>query len=300
MPHPLLGEVAPLAPLLIPVGEIVMWAVFLALCLGCVYLVKALLGNAAGVLGKIPVVGGWIDSGLTSVEQKAVSWLAQGAAHADAQMGAALHELARVVDWLGEEIRRHANLIELLAGVLGGSAGVALLSRVEGSLVRRIGGVEATVVGALRRLGVAEDRLARGIGADVLPRIRSLDRELAHVIEPEVDALRARARELEDGALRTFRWIKAHPNALASAAFAGAVAWALARLGAGWTRCNNWNKIGKHVCGLPTNLIEDVLGLSLALLAVVDPVAIAEAAITTEDAIGGIVEKVATLHDQAG
>src|SRR5690348_8406728 len=108
----LTGEVAPLAPLLIPLGEVLVWAVAFALCLLCVYLAKALFGAANSAVGWIPLFGRIATRSLTSIEHKIVSFMSEAAASTDAKMGAALHELARVIDWIGEEIDRHANLIQ--------------------------------------------------------------------------------------------------------------------------------------------------------------------------------------------
>ncbi len=80
----------------------------------------------------------------------------------------------------------------------------------------------------------------------------------------------------------------------------GALTVALSAIGASWIRCRNWNRIGKHVCGLSSTLIEDLLGFSFALLAVIDPVAIAEAAIGVEDAAHGLIEKMAELNPERG
>jgi hypothetical protein len=263
-------EVAPLAPLLIPIGELLLWGVALAVCLGVVYFAKAFFGLAGGLLGKLPVVGGWIDSGLTSIEHKIVSTMSSAAAASDAKVGAAFHELARVIDWIGHEIASHANLIHTLATIITGQAFADQLMHVYRLLTSRIGVIEHDVNIAIRRVNVAEKRLAHGIGADVLPRVKAIEGEFAHVIEHDLASLRARERALEDGALNTFRWIKTHPLALASTAFAGAVAIALQRLGGSWIRCNRWNRIGKQVCGVDANLIEGLLGLTFTALAISD------------------------------
>lgn len=44
-------------------------------------------------------------------------------------------------------------------------------------------------------------------------------------------------------------------------AFAGAVAFALARLGVSWVRCNNVKRVGRNLCGMSPRAINDLLGL---------------------------------------
>lgn len=296
----LIGEVAPLAPLLIPLGEVLLWAVFFGLCIGCAYLARAFFGTAAGAVSWIPWAGKILSTSLASVEHKLVSILSGAAASADAKMGAALHQLARVIDWMGEEIDRHANLIELLAGILAGSAGIGLVQKAIADLLRHSKAVEATATRALHTTITVTRTIRVGIGHDVLPRLRAAEHEIGGVIAHDLPGIRAADRAIFRGIDDLRKWVRTHALTAGTLAFTAAVAWALARLGAGWTRCNNWNKIGKHVCGLPTNLIEDLLGLSLAFLAVVDPVVIADAAIASENTINGLVEKIATLHDSAG
>ncbi len=258
-------EVAPLAPLLIPLAEILVWSVALAVCLLVVYFAKAFFGLAGGVLGKLPVVGGWIDSGLTSVEHKIVATMSGAAASADARMGSAFHQLARVIDWLGHEIAAHANLINTLATILLGTNIAADIQLALRGFREVVKGVEAAAHMAVRQIVTLEKTVRRGIAIDVTPRIRSLEREVSHVVEHDIAGLRARERTLEDGALKTFRWIRAHPAAIASTAFTGAIAWALARLGIGWARCNTWNKLGKGWCGMNPTMLESLISGALVV-----------------------------------
>lgn len=81
------------------------------------------------------------------------------------------------------------------------------------------------------------------------------------VLEGEYTDLWKRTKAIEDGAVKTWDWIKAHPVGVAATAFAGAVAIALDRLGFGWIRCPGVGRVGNAVCGLPANLLEDLLGL---------------------------------------
>ncbi len=264
------AEVAPLAPLLIPIGEILLWGVALGVCLGVVYFAKAFFGLAGGLLGKLPVVGGWIDSGLTSIEHKIVATMSAAAASCDAKIGAAFHTLARVVDWIGHEINAHANLIYTLTSLILGQNAAAGLRAFVNLLTHRLITAEANALHALRRANVADARSAHNHMDVVLPRIQTAERGLIGTIEHDIAGLRARERALEDGAINTWRWIKTHPLSLASSAFAGAVAIALQRIGGSWIRCNNWNRIGKQVCRSPLSDIEGVLGLFATAAVVAD------------------------------
>lgn len=266
--HVLTGEVAPLAPLLIPIGEIVVWAVALALCLLCVYLAKALFGTASSAVGWIPLFGKVVSRSLTSIEQKIVSFMSEAANAADVKMGAAFHQLARVVDWLGQEIARHANLIELLAGLIAGQAGIGLVASALQNMLHHANAAKAVANQALHKAVAVGHAVERGIGADVLPRIRTLDRELGRVIGLDIPGIRAGERTLWRGLDDLRKWVKTHALAAGTLATTGAVAWALARLGAGWIRCGNWNRLGRGICRAPSSLIDDILGLIVDVLLV--------------------------------
>jgi hypothetical protein len=77
----------------------------------------------------------------------------------------------------------------------------------------------------------------RGIGADVLPRIRGLEREVGRDLGRERARARAaeRATEREVASLR--KWLLSHPWTAVTGAFVGSVAIALSRLGLDWIRC---------------------------------------------------------------
>lgn len=261
----LTGEVAPLAPLLIPLGEVLIWAVGFALCLLCVYLAKALFGAADSAVGWIPWLGKIVTKPLTSIEQKIVSFMSQAAATSDAKMGAAFHELARVIDWIGEEINRHANLIELLAGILAGTAGLSALQQAIAQLFRHSKAVQATATHALETAIALPRTIQHGIGEDVLPRIKSLEHTVGGVIAHDLPGLRSADRILFRGIDDLRKWVHHHTLEAGTLAFAGAVAVALGRLGLGGLRCNNFtNMLKKRGCGLGL-LVDRLLELAVFL-----------------------------------
>lgn len=70
-----------------------------------------------------------------------------------------------------------------------------------------------------------------------------------------------------------------------------AVARALARLGSGWIRCNNVQRLGKRACGLDPDLIESLLLDSLAIFGIVSIVEFAEGLQAIEQEAIGIMGK---------
>lgn len=66
---------------------------------------------------------------------------------------------------------------------------------------------------------------------------------------------------------------------------------ALTKLGLNWIRCNNVKKVGKAICKMPTKLLEDLLGLSFAFFVVLDPEALARAAVAEIDLIEPLLDR---------
>lgn len=248
--HVITGEVAPLAPLLIPIGEILIWAVALAFCLLATYIARALFGTLKGAVGWIPFLGRVSSQPITSVEQKIVSFLSGAAQSADAKMGAAFHELARVIDWLGEEIARHANLLATLATLIVGQSFVGTIHLAINAVRALVRGVGHTASVAIHRIETLEKRLARQAVADVLPRVGRLEREIGHAVEWDIPALRRRSVTIERSLDRLWQRIRRLDKVIVDTAFVGAVAVALGRMGLGWLRCNSVRNIGKRLgCG---------------------------------------------------
>lgn len=112
----------------------------------------------------------------------------------------------------------------------------------------------------------------------------------------DIAKLRDFARSTEDGAIDTFKWLRSHPLSAATGVFAGAVAIALQRLGWGVLRCRSWQKLGRSLtCGMG-QWLTDLLGLiatfALGTFAVLDPEALAEAAVAAVDVVEPVLQDI--------
>jgi hypothetical protein len=169
------------------------------------------------------------------------------------------------VNWIGREINRHAGLLALIASLLSPLDAISGLARAIGQARHLLHSLVHRLEGIGHDLGKRIGHVERGIGEDVLPRIRGLEREVSRETARE----RARARAAERTAQREitslWKWARHHTLQAGTLAFAGAVAFALARLGAGWVRCSNWRRIGRQVCATDPSLIDDLLGDLLVL-----------------------------------
>lgn len=91
------------------------------------------------------------------------------------------------------------------------------------------------------------ERAAAGAAAGTIAGVLDWERGVGGRLNRDITGLRKRIGKLEKLSAGTIA--------------AGAVALALARLGLSWIRCENNKKVGKAICGLPSNLLNDVLGL---------------------------------------
>jgi hypothetical protein len=109
--------------------------------------------------------------------------------------------------------------------------------------------------------------------------------------------LKERTGALEDGALKTWEWIRTHPLTAATGAFAAATAIALQRIGLGNLRCKNFtNLLKQHGCGFGT-LLGRLLPLAALLSLGFDFAAFCSAARLVATGIADAVGKIEGAFD---
>jgi len=86
-------------------------------------------------------------------------------------------------------------------------------------------------------------------------------------------------------------------KALTHKAAAALVVTALATLGLSWIRCTNWKRLGRGVCGLPSSVISDILGLITDVFILAD---ICEVIKLTDSAFGVVEGPLASFVGNVG
>jgi len=293
-----LAEVAPAAPAIV---EALPWLLALAgllFAVGCIKLVdgfvRALFGTISGAVGWIPWAGKVVKAPIHKIEQKVTNFLGRAEEGLDSYIGVCFHNLAHIARTLVHEIERGAHLSWEIAKFLAAHPTAGEVKALIHALTHPIATfqhIEHRLIEEERnRLHAIEQSVAHG----VYPRIRAGEHAVEDVLAPDIAALRHRTRAIEHRLDRLWKWVRAHEKIVVTAAFTGAVAVALSRLGGRWIRCKNWRRIGKHVCGLPTSLIEDLLALTLGFELIVDPEEIARVALDVESAFEGVFEQIAS------
>lgn len=233
-----------------------------------VYIVDGIVKIIDKTVGRIPVIGGFFSSAAHTLQHAFVSAIAPAADGAQALAGAALHAVAREIDWIGREIRRHSNLLYTIAALLVGPAVVDALRTGIAALHGRVTVVETQITGAYHRLLTIEHRLAHTITAGVLPRLGRLEREYDHIIDRDIAGLRSRTKTVERSLDDVWKYVRSHPWEAVTATFVGAVAVALSRLGLDWIKCESGKGLFKRRgCGL-WNDLESLLGFAFDLVVI--------------------------------
>src|SRR6185437_14281674 len=187
----------------------------------------------------IPVVGTYIAGAADAVAQavtNAVGTLEHGI---DSLIGASWHLLARFTDKLWGEIESHSLVIKELASLVSRLAHLYHYVRsVASHAVSTVEHVPANLRTLSRdytrlahRVKALERELGHGIGEDVLPRIKSLDRELTHLEHKVIPKIRAEAQAAENEVGQLTRYIADNFVSNAEADLEAADAVGLAALG---------------------------------------------------------------------
>lgn len=269
--------------------DVVLYAILflvLALAFTSKKVVQGLFGPLIAALQKIPVIGAKLAAPFEAIVHGVTSVCGSIEAGVDGIIGVSWHTTARMLDWTLRELRGHATAIASIAAPLGT---VVIVAHGLRSLVHRLTHVAHVGASGIRdltrdfhhlrrRVRAIERDLANGIGDDVLPRIRSLDRELHKVTTQTIPAIQSGVAEAEQEVTALGEYIRAHYLPNTEEALAAATAVGLAALGLGGLRCNTLqNSLGKRGCGFWGDL-ENLLGIAFIPLELASIYALIETA----------------------
>jgi hypothetical protein len=268
----------------------------LALAVIATLFVEALFGSLIRALKAIGL-GGIVTDWLKSIEHAITSALAGVERGIDSGIGHSFHAFARLLDWQWREIKAHAlallkiatpvgALVELYRGV---RALVHHLSHSNSLRASQVKTIEHELHGIEVKLKHLEHDVAKGIGDDVLPRIKSLDRELHKVTHETIPAIRAAENSDALSIGNLWDWVRSHVAVPGTAVFTGAVAIALSSLGLGWLRCNsNPFNNNRNACGLWGDLARllEIAAIPLEIATIYELVEVAQK--VTEDVTRGV------------
>ena len=245
-------------------------------------LIEALVRPLASAFNWVPFVGHSIASAITNAAQAVTSALGKVEDGCDRLVGGTWHATAKMLDKTWNVIHGNsavvAHLAQLVANLVAPihalRALAAHLSSVVSSLEHPLRALERKVHGIDRTVKSLERDLSHGIGSDVLPRIKSLERELHTAERTTSRDIAAAESQAEAATADLWTWITGVGRMPLTLTFAGAVAIALSTLGLGGLRCKSLlGSLKNRGCGLWSGL-EDLLGLFVDALILTDLCAI--------------------------
>ena len=249
------------------------WFALLLFCFAFVWSARKLLQGIftpiIHAVHLVPFLGGALAGVLNSVVQAISNELGSIEHGIDKLMGSSWHRTAELTTWLWDEFKRHASLIGTLASYAVGLGSVVAylralvhdLTRSHSTQASQVKTLERELHGIDRKLKTLERDVSHGIGHDVLPRLKTLDREVAKINDTTIPAIQQSESDAASAISNLYDWAKGKASLLGVGTFALAVSVALDSLGLGGLRCPSLlSSLKNRGCGL-WNGLEDVLGL---------------------------------------
>jgi hypothetical protein len=184
------------------------------------------------------------------------------------------------------------------------------------TLPKTVGQRISPLTGALAALALRVLTLEGEIGRRVAPITKVVTREIAptinritnvtRVVYRDVPAVAVKAVAVPRGAIIGLesdvsglqRWVRRHADLVTAGALTGLLIAALARIGAGWIRCANVNRVGRQLCGMDRALLDALLAGTLILTSRVSLEAFARYMVTiTEELSGEILDGFQETHN---
>lgn len=260
----MIAEVAPLAvpqfdALLVSLLAIAGAFVALGMVVVLHAVTRATVGGIGGLLAKLPGVGAVVSSPVNAVYHWMNHVFTSAELGLDKVLAHYLHSLGQLIHYFAREIRELSHLVYLLTTVALGTTAIDALTRYAQAIARRVAAVEHSADVALRRIRAVEGSVTARIEHWIDPRIHALEHAIDSTIPYDIGQLRERTIGQLHRLENLWQRVRRLDALLGTAAFTAAVAIALARLDLSWIRCRNWRRIGRGVCGLPTDLLDALL-----------------------------------------
>ena len=248
------------------------------ICLALATIITVLMIQVMNSLGGVPGIGGYLVKAARSVAQAITNVCGEALSGVDHLIGGAFHKCAEFLDKTWHLISETPHVLAQVAKVVGDGlyrvsglkAAVHALSRAVHVVLHRFVAIGRELHGIEHGIKQLERDLSKGIGEDVLPRLRHLERRLTHITEKVIPGVKDLAGEAEADAQAALGKINAIPWSADWKTWSEAIAAGLTALGLGWLSCrsNPFNR-NPNACGALGDLA-DLLGLIVAIEAALD------------------------------
>lgn len=270
---------------------IALWTIAAALAIALI------MDKLAAVLDAVPGIGGWLASHVRSMAQAITNACGHLLSGIDHLIGAAWSHLSHYLNTMFSQFVAHSAVIAHLAQIVAGSlyrvSGlkglVHQLSKAVHVVLHRFTEIGREIYRLRHRVHKLEREIAQGIGDDVLPRIKTLEREYAHIENGVIPALRDAVGTADAAIDNLYEWAKGKAQLLGVGSFAMAVATALGVLGLDWIKCKEGkNLYNQRGCAMWSDLGQ-LLGIAFIAAEVANLDELIHVAQTvTEDVVKGV------------
>jgi hypothetical protein len=292
---PLVGEAA---YLLVGLAVVFTWVGLVGLYYGYGYSLGAFLRILAGVLGGVPLVGGRLANAALSIDHHVKDVIAGGIEGTEKVVAKWWHAQVWVINQVAHTLSGFgADIEDAIRGIVTvtiPSTVGAVTGPVRDELARFRRATAATVNHELQRFARGIDSLQRDIADEARARVHGIDRLSGQVlgrVNRIADQLRGEVADLERYVHgKVERRVGKLERALAGGLIA-AGALALLQRVIPWSRCTNVGRVGRHLCGMDTDLLESLLLGGLALGGLLSVRTFAEELRLVEDEVGGLIFK---------
>lgn len=237
---------------------------------GIVAVVRPILAASSKAIGLVtgtePLAGGYAEGGTQAAAHGAVSELATAAASVDPVLTRFWLALAALASQLWQEVAGGARQVHTLA-----QASHALAARQVARLPSPLSVGRAAVLGArLPSAGAARAHAVAGRIATLGGRLHGMDARIgagrSAAMHTQLGTLHEQLRR-QQGQLDTQAARQSELEKMVTAGGGAALFTAgAAAVGADWLKCRNWRNLGRSVCGIPGNILRDLLALALDFL----------------------------------
>ncbi len=226
--------------------------------------------------------------------------LGRAAAASDAQVGKWYHGLAAVAVEVFDALEAVGMLLVSISYWAASKAATVVLGKQIHYTYTTVATARKQLAQARRDVRIAKQAIAHpGVGAighairvasgRVAARVARLEHTVGIALPHEIGALRRRTRTVEDTLARMWSRVKGVERATTGLLAAALVATALGRLGGGWIRCRNWQRLGREVCRTPSGWLDGMIALLVAEEAIRDlPGLVRELQAVTRETVEGI------------
>ena len=198
--------------------------------------------------------------------------------------GWAISQLAIAVDRIRDILTDREQLAKVITGTAAFAAAVKILaSRLSDvidkttTITKWVARPVASPIGTAIHVVTRVDRASvTNLRAWTLRKVHALEAAIAHAGAQAIPYPGSALGELEGVVGRIWQRVRSLERGAVAAVGAGALTYALARLGANWIRCGNVSRLGKGACRMDPSQLEELLTGTLAVLSPLSLTVLAE------------------------